>query len=425
MQYNFSTLFNDKALLNDFIESYTNCVDIGDHEKMDKVIEHYDEILKLFQQDFNSQELLTLFENLAHLRVSNEMPYVIVSNEIHALKTLLLSNMQSHNINTNIINLLTLFKEVNNKVAHIYLLQYIDKLISMNNVRRNSLSDLVEKNIIKHYESHLIWLTNLAIHIKDTSFVSFPEVDHTMCDFGKWLNGDAKSIIQNNSKYNSIQSIHKSLHLFAQKIFNVLSKHEYHILLTYLEKCELISLSIGTELALLDQIQLNQRVTKDTMTGALNRQALRNVFESQYELALATSNSFILAMCDLDFFKNINDTYGHIAGDKILKLFVDITKENIRNSDVIVRYGGEEFIIMLPTIKRAKGENILEKIRCAFEESRLEFNGDSIQTTVSIGMIEIEPKDAFKSGFIDEYMMRVDQKLYLAKANGRNRVEIG
>jgi diguanylate cyclase len=426
MQYDFSTVLNNNGvILQDFIDSYTVCVNIGNDIKIESMKIFYEKIFKVIEAPFEAEELLVIFEDLANFKIENDIPYIILSNELYGLKSLLIRNIHGENINQYIVHLLALFLKINNKVGHVYLLKYIDKLISMNNVRRNSLADLVEKNIIRHYESHLVWLTKLAQNIKNDETDTFPELDDTTCDFGIWLHNDAKLIIQNNSKFDSINAIHKNLHLFAKKIFNILGKNEYHVLITYLEKCELISLSIGTELALLDQIQLNKRVTKDTMTGALNRQALRNVFENQYDLALAISSPFILAMCDLDFFKNINDNYGHVAGDKILKLFVDTVKLNIRNSDLIIRYGGEEFIIMLPTIKRDKGYEILERIRSSFEEAALEFNGISIKTTVSIGMIEVKPEYAFQQSHTDEYIMRVDQKLYHAKENGRNRIEVG
>jgi diguanylate cyclase (GGDEF)-like protein len=185
-----------------------------------------------------------------------------------------------------------------------------------------------------------------------------------------------------------------------------------------------MSLGIGTELALLDNIIINQKVAKDSLTGALNRQGLRTIFQSHYELALATSNSFILALCDLDNFKALNDTYGHVAGDRMLQLFVEVVKKNIRNSDVIVRYGGEEFVIMLPSIHQEKGFKVIEKIREEFGNAILEFNGEQVRTTVSIGMMEVEPHHAFEQGFIDDYIMQVDQKLYFAKGHGRNRVEL-
>ena len=190
-----------------------------------------------------------------------------------------------------------------------------------------------------------------------------------------------------------------------------------------MEKCEFISLSIGTELALIDNIIMNKRVTKDTLTQALNRNGLRSIFESQYELSLATNNHFVLAICDLDHFKNINDTYGHVAGDKILQNFVTIAKKQIRNSDVIIRYGGEEFVIILPAVSKDKGYDVLKSICTNFENNSLEFNGSIINATVSIGMMGIIPEQPFKHSFIDEYIMIADQRLYRAKQSGRNKVE--
>jgi diguanylate cyclase len=293
----------------------------------------------------------------------------------------------------------------------------------MNNIRRNSLADLLEKNLISHYESHLIWLSDLARHIQNQDKTAFPELDSTMCAFGQWIHGDAKKSIKNNSKYESIFSIHQNLHLFARKIFNILRKDEYHILITYLEKCELISLNIGTELALLDQIAMNKKITKDVLTGALNRNGLKDIFENQYELSLATSNPFVLAMCDLDFFKNINDKYGHVAGDRVLKMFVDVVKKNVRNSDVIIRYGGEEFMIILPSINRAKGLEVLEKVRRSFGETSLVFNETTILATVSMGMVEVKPELPYKQAFLDEYVMIADRRLYVAKESGRDKIE--
>ena len=387
MIHNFSDLLrnNSDTILNDFIDKYTACINSYDDEKVYIVLKYYQNILDTLNGNFELQNILELFEKLAKYKISLDIPYIIMINEIHGLKNILISKMTQKHINSNIANLLSIFNEVNNRIAHIYLLGYIDKLLSINNVRLNSISDLVEKNMIEHYESHLIWLSSLASRIKDedNGKNDFPQLDENLCDFGQWLHTDAKQVIQNNSKYKTLDKLHNNLHLLAKKIFSQLGNGEYHILITYLEKCELISLSIGTELALIDNILMNKQITKDSLTGALNRQGLRSVFESQYELSLATNNPLILAMCDLDFFKNINDTYGHIAGDKMLKLFVTIVKQNIRNSDIIIRYGGEEFIIILPAVSKEKGFNVLEKIRQSFEKSVLNFNNKEIKATLT------------------------------------------
>ena len=424
MHYDFSTTLHDTdEELKDFIHIYTACVDTGHEKEIKTVSGLYEKIFEMFKHGFDSPEIVLLFEELANFKLANGIPHSIMSNEISELKSLLIENIYGEKSNIDIRQVLQLFKEINNRVSYIYLLQYIELLISSNNIRLSSISDLVEKNIIIYYEAHLEWLIELAQHIKTASKESFPQLDAKLCNFGVWLHSDGKALIQNNSKFLNLEKIHKSLHLFAQKIYNILDKGEYHIIITYLEKCELISLGIGTELALLDHMLMNKTVTKDTMTGALNRNALRSVFQSQYELSLATNNPFILAMCDLDFFKKVNDTYGHVAGDKLLKIFVDVVKKNIRNSDVVVRFGGEEFIIMLPTIHKDKGFEILDKIRSDFSQTVLEFNNEKITATVSVGMMEIEPEYLFQKSFTDKYLMIVDQRLYLAKESGRNRVE--
>ena len=425
MQYNFSNLFHNSSeeILDEFIDKYTLCISTSDDERTLVILNLYRKILSTLNSNFKEEELLSIFEELSTYKISYDVPYILITNEINALKSILISKVDIGEIGTNIIQILTLFKNINNRTAHIYLNGYIDKLLSLNNLRISSLSDLVEKNIISHYESHLIWLTKLARHIKEEQKDDFPQLDDKLCEFGKWLHSDAKSIIQNNSKYKNIDSLHASLHLFAKKIYSHVGDFEYHILITYLEKCELISLSIGTELALIDNILMNKKVTKDGLTGALNRNGLRSIFESQYELSLATNNPFVLAICDLDFFKKINDTYGHVAGDKILQNFVTIAKQHIRSSDVIIRYGGEEFVIILPAVTKEKGFDVLQTICKSFEQSSLEFEGKIIKATLSIGMMEVKPTKQFKRTFIDEYIMIADRRLYTAKHAGRNRVE--
>lgn len=421
MLYDFSEVLSENRFtLQEFLDTYTSCIDFqGDGTSLG--IQYYTKVFKIFEGAFEEEELIIIFKDLAHFKISQDIPYIILSNELFSLENLIIANISSQRHSSEeIIKTLSLFKKINNKIAYIYLMHYIDKLVHVNNIRQSSLSDIIEKKIVIHYEAHLIWLNDLALHIKEKKQENFPELDATACDFGKWLHGEAKMLISNNSKYTALQTIHDHLHVFAKKIYTILPKDEYHILITYLEKCELISLSIGTELALIDQIRINQQISKDVLTGALNRNGLSSVFEHQYELALATSNSFVLAMCDLDYFKNINDTYGHIAGDKMLRHFVDIVKQNIRNSDIIVRYGGEEFIIILPTLSREQGLKVLDNIRQNFADSTCKVENKIIKGTVSIGMVELQPKERYSENLLEEVILRADKHLYDAKAAGRN-----
>jgi diguanylate cyclase len=422
MKYDFSkTIQHKDLLLKDFLERYLACVSVDD-ERLEVISRYYKDIFELLSHPFSSEDIVKLFEGLAKYKLAKDIPYIVMSNEVYGFEKIIITELTKNSKNGDVLEFIKLFNEINNIIAHTYLMQYIEKLVSINNLRRNSLSDLVEKNLIKHYEAHLVWLNALAEHIRDSDKSGFPELSDQQCDFGQWLHGEAKTLIKNNSKYKAINKLHQNLHLFAHKIFKTLHLNESHVLISYLEKCELISLSIGTELALLDQISMNKKVAKDSLTGALNRNALESLFESQYELALATNNNFVLAMCDLDFFKEVNDTYGHVAGDKVLKMFVKTVKENIRNSDLIIRYGGEEFIIILSAITEEKGYDVLNNIRSAFAQKVIKFEDKDITSSVSIGMAEINPVKIFKKNMMNQYLIEVDQELYIAKESGRNRV---
>lgn len=426
MHYDFSYIFKeDDNFFKFFEEKYLNNFNVYDNEsKLQVVKNYYKEIYTIVHQDFALEELLNLFQKLAKYKILHDVPYLIIVNEINGLKNLLLEKIFVLKKNEeDIENVLFVFKEVHEKVAYIYLMEYVQKLLSSNNIRISSIHDIVEADLLHHYEAHLIWLSKLAKKIKDQDIENFVELDDKLCEFGKWLHSDAKDVIRNNSKYKAIVNLHKNLHLFASKIYSNLNHGEYHIYMSYLEKCEFISLSLGTELALIDNTQMNKKIKKDELTGALNRNSLKGVFEHQYELALATNNSFVMAMCDLDHFKTINDTFGHVIGDKILTHFVEIAKKHIRNADMIIRYGGEEFVIMLSSIHQPKGMEVLEQIRKDFENHPLNYDGEFIKATVSIGLMELKPEQIFQHDFLDKYINIIDKKLYLAKNSGRNRIE--
>jgi len=424
MKYNFSNVLQDKSdpILDTLMSKYVNSTESYNYSKVKDI---YGKIVFLLNTDFTSKEILELYKELATYKISIDIPYIIMTNEIYGLKNILLSNVANNTDSNVILNLISLFKEINNSVAYMYLTNYINNLLLANDIRLDSISDAFSKDdVIQYYEAHLHWLSNLVLHIKNSDKFNFPEVDYIKCTFGTWLNNDAKKIIHDDSKFELINTLHKNLHIFAKKIFLNLKTSDYHILISYLEKCELASLSIGTELALIDNIQINKNICKDNLTGALNRNSLSTIFKTQYELFYATTNSFILAMCDLDYFKKVNDTYGHVAGDKMLRLFVDTIKEHTRNSDIIIRYGGEEFIIILPAIQRDYGLKILNTIREAFEKKVLTFEDKEITATVSIGCMWITPDTSYKNKYLEKYIMLVDKMLYVAKENGRNRVEI-
>ena len=157
----------------------------------------------------------------------------------------------------------------------------------------------------------------------------------------------------------------------------------------------------------------------DPLTGAGNRIALNNTLHREIELAKRYEQSMAILMIDLDRFKSINDTFGHTCGDEILKQLVKTMKEEIRGSDVIFRYGGEEFVVLLNSTDLEKATYIAERLRERIANLDLQHKGETIPTSVSIGLSILNPEDT-----VTRLLERADFAMYAAKNDGRNKVRI-
>jgi diguanylate cyclase (GGDEF)-like protein len=158
----------------------------------------------------------------------------------------------------------------------------------------------------------------------------------------------------------------------------------------------------------------------DPLTGRYNRRYIEDYLGRELELAIRTQDPLTILMIDLDYFKEYNDTYGHIAGDMALKLLGNILVETVRKTDVVARYGGEEWIICLSHTSSEGGAKIAEKLRKAVEKSVFTLKGQETRITVSIG-VATAPEDGTDYGAIVE---AADTAMYLAKASGRNQIQV-
>jgi diguanylate cyclase (GGDEF)-like protein len=127
-----------------------------------------------------------------------------------------------------------------------------------------------------------------------------------------------------------------------------------------------------------------------------------------------------VVMADLDFFKKINDTYGHGGGDTVLHGFAEILKKNTRSSDICGRVGGEEFLLALTHVEQKNVGSVLERIRLNVEQQEFSFQGKIIRVTASLGVAGLDPENPADFASL---IASADAALYSAKRNGRNRVE--
>jgi diguanylate cyclase (GGDEF)-like protein len=171
----------------------------------------------------------------------------------------------------------------------------------------------------------------------------------------------------------------------------------------------------------LSREQLRQRALKDSLTGAWNRGAIMEIIEHALEQALAQQLPLLLVLLDLDHFKRVNDNYGHAAGDAVLREAVTRLGAAVRQTDAVGRYGGEEFLMLLPGLDQAGGHARVEELRHAIRCAPIRISDEqSITVTGSFGAIAFDPRRPLPAA---ELIDRADQALYRSKENGRDRIE--
>lgn len=163
-----------------------------------------------------------------------------------------------------------------------------------------------------------------------------------------------------------------------------------------------------------------QKALIDTLTGLPNRAAWNERLDQEVDLLQKNRSSLLLGILDLDHFKRINDGYGHLAGDKVLKIIASQLEKRLRPSDFLARFGGEEFVVLLPHTQMADGLALLERLRLTIEQCPFHFKGEPVTVTVSMGITLFKPGERS-----DLVLKRADQALYRAKDQGRNRIEQG
>lgn len=167
--------------------------------------------------------------------------------------------------------------------------------------------------------------------------------------------------------------------------------------------------------------RLKYTACHDPLTEVLNRGALMTLLDQQLSRSKRYGEPFGIIVLDLDFFKKINDTYGHLAGDKVLKNIAAMIRKEIRSCDSVGRYGGEEFIIVIPGCNAVESSKLAARIKEKIAQTPIEYNEYQIEITVSMGIAEYQKET---DSLITDMISRADVAMYQAKEEGRNRIVI-
>ncbi|OOV87907.1 GGDEF domain-containing protein [Oceanospirillum linum] len=178
----------------------------------------------------------------------------------------------------------------------------------------------------------------------------------------------------------------------------------------------IMSIAIWAQLSQLHmQLKLFEQATTDALTGLLTRRAFMSLAESELSRSERYNRTLTMALLDLDHFKVINDTYGHQAGDKVLVTFSRQLKDVLRATDIIGRYGGEEFIIVLPETRLDEAEQVIQRVLDTCRETPVQYGNHSIRLTASAGLGEVLVD-------VQTSILYIDEALYQAKDSGRDRI---
>lgn len=187
---------------------------------------------------------------------------------------------------------------------------------------------------------------------------------------------------------------------------------------------EALSIIAGQLALTLEKVELYNRIQElailDGLTSVYVRRHFLERLQEEFNRSRQQKLSLAVLMCDLDYFKQKNDGYGHLVGDEVLRSVADILKQNVREVDLVGRYGGEEFSIALPETSLQGGWQVGERIRLAVQESEFQIYDEKIRITISIGVAAIAEAERSMEELIDQ----ADHALYSAKVRGRNRVEV-
>lgn len=260
-------------------------------------------------------------------------------------------------------------------------------------------------------------------------FALFPEINE------KWLKAKTEPVFMLSSpiftvweqrqylfKFDSARPITSSSDVMYQNITafplpNEKGEVERMCILVYDVTDQAIA-KIQTE-NLNQKLEIMSRI--DGLTGLFNRRYWQERFDREYKLAKRNGAPVSALMLDIDYFKKVNDTYGHQAGDKVIQSLAHVVKASVRETDLAGRYGGEEFAIILADTNASNAKRVAERMRLFAQQQKVKHDGETITFTISVGVAQFSNEYASALAWLEV----ADQALYEAKSQGRNCVIVG
>lgn len=269
---------------------------------------------------------------------------------------------------------------------------------------------------------HSKWLTEwntrvvCGIPIEDTHF---SEESYKTCYFGKWYYGEQPSFLHEKPEFTALDDLHQKVYKEARVIVNKANKGE-PISRTEYNPFIVAEAAFSEAIVKLRDDLYKLLLSYDYLTGVLNRQAFFHILEKEYARVKRFGDPCCIVLLDIDYFKEINDKFGHAAGDAALVYIIQRIGKSMRPYDSICRYGGEEFLICMPKTTVDMAHDIIERMRLALHNENICItDANCLVVSASFG---IAPMIAEQD--LDTIIEHADEALYQAKHSGRNKVKI-
>ncbi len=242
---------------------------------------------------------------------------------------------------------------------------------------------------------------------------------HRQCRLGQWYYGAAPDALRAHPGFIAIEGEHREMHQLAAKLLQMaasgsaISPLDFDSFVNTLERLRLQLYTLKREL---EEALYNL----DSLTGANNRIGMLTKLREQQELVKRQVQACCIAMMDVGRFKAVNDTYGHVAGDRALAASTRYVMAHLRPYDKLFRYGGEEFLACMQNTDMATGYEVMERLRQGLAATPIEYGGGAtLQITMSFGIALLDPDVS-----VEQSIERADKAMYAAKAAGRNCTRI-
>ncbi len=409
--------------------------------EIDKIFESFHDFIKekeefkLYLEQFsNTDLLLTFYKNLFVELLENEsqveetffeigislkkihFPFSLFLEGIDFFEQKFIETFLNRTFTEEIFYTFEYFEKIKDYVGKGYL-KY-DVLETKSELNLKKIPPTFPSSLISNIKYHHQWFEkflDILLEEKDLKV----ELCNDICKFEPVIEGKLKDSFP-EEKYRDFKKIHTEMHQLAFLLVYLYENKEYKEAYFVFQDIKNHSLEMENLLSFFDVLEFAKEIKYDSLTGMLSRRLIPTIMKKELELSYLLHKPFILAMVDIDDFKYVNDTYGHLIGDCVLKSFSEFLRDKLRKSDYIFRYGGEEFLILMPTTDLISAVKVLNKLRKQLENQTFRCDSHKIKITVSIGVKEINENEISKP--IEEIIDEVDSFMYVAKKSGKNRI---